>query len=224
MNIKTTPTTQILDSLNWRYATKKFDTTKKLDENQLNFVKETLRLAPSSYGIQAWKFVDIQTPEIRQQIKEVGWNQNQFTEASHLIALCTYAYPKSRAEEIVNTYVQELILQRGVTTESLDGYKNMMINAIKNGNTTGDPELSAPWLDNQVYLALGQAMTSCAIAGIDTCAMEGFDIAKVNQILDLDKHGLKIKCFLAVGFRSPEDKYAETKKVRNHIDKVFLVV
>jgi nitroreductase / dihydropteridine reductase len=224
MNILTTPSTQILDSLNWRYATKSFDTNKKLSDEQLSFVKETLRLAPSSYGIQAWKFVEIKTPEIRQKLKEAGWNQSQFTESSSLFALCTYVDPVSNAEEIVNTYVEELISQRGVTAESLDGYKNMMINAMKNGNTMNDPAHSQHWLDNQMYIALGQAMTACAIAGIDTCPMEGFDVAKANEILDVEKLGLKVNCFLAVGFRNADDKYATTKKVRNSVDKVFLEV
>jgi nitroreductase / dihydropteridine reductase len=224
MNILTTPTTQILDSLNWRYATKSFDVTKKLSDEQLSFVKETLRLAPSSYGIQAWKFVEIKTPEIRQKLQEAGWNQSQFTESSSLFALCTYIDPVAKAEEVVNTYVDELVAQRGVTAESLEGYKNMMVNAMKNGNTSGDPTHSQPWLDNQVYIALGQAMTACAIAAIDTCAMEGFDITKANEILDLKKLGLKVNCFLAVGFRNADDKYATTKKVRNAIDKVFLEV
>jgi nitroreductase len=222
MNILTTPTTQILESLNWRYATKSFDATKKLSDEQLSFVKESMRLAPSSYGIQAWKFIEIKTPQIRQAIKEIGWNQNQFTDSSSLFAFCTYTDPASKADEIVNVYVDELIAQRGVTAESLDGYKNMMINAVKNGNTTGDPAYSVSWLDNQVYIALGQTMTACAVAGIDTCAMEGFDIQKANEILGLDKLGMTVKSFLAVGFRSDEDKYATTKKVRNAVDKVFI--
>jgi nitroreductase / dihydropteridine reductase len=222
MNNITAPTTQILDSLNWRYATKSFDTTKKLTDEQVDFVKESMRLAPSSYGIQAWKFIEIKTPEIRQKIKEAGWGQSQYSEASNLFAFCSYADPASKADEIVNTYISETIQQRGVTIESLEGYKNMMLNAMKNGNTTGDPKLTKFWLDNQLYLALGQTMTTCALAGIDTCAMEGFDIIKVNEILGLKEHGLQVKCFLAVGSRNLEDKYATSKKVRNPIDKVFI--
>jgi nitroreductase len=222
MNIPSTPTTTIIDSLNWRYAVKAFDVSKKLTENQLNFVKESMRLAPSSYGIQAWKFIEIKTPELRQKIKEIGWNQSQFTDASSLFAFCTYVEPVAKAEELVNDYVDEITEQRGVTAESLEGYKGMMINAMKNGNTSGDPSFSPYWLQNQLYIALGQAMTACALAGIDTCPMEGFDVAKANEILGLDKLGLKVNCFLTVGFRSEEDKYATTKKVRNSIDKVFI--
>jgi nitroreductase / dihydropteridine reductase len=224
MNIITTPTNQILDSLNWRYATKSFDTTKKLTPEQVEFVKESMRLSPSSYGIQAWKLVEIKTPEIRQQIREIGWNQGQFTEASNLFAFCTFTDPVSQADSIVDTFVQELIAQRGVTAESLDGYKNMMVNAVKNGNTSGNPSYTPQWLDQQMYLALGQTMTACSMAGIDTCAMEGFDITKANEILGLDKLGLQVKSFLAVGFRSVEDKYADTKKVRNTLDKMFFEV
>jgi nitroreductase / dihydropteridine reductase len=220
MNILALPTTQILDSLNWRYATKSFDTSKKLTGDQVEFIKEAMRLSPSSYGIQAWKLIEIKSPQLREEIKAEGWNQSQFTEASNLFAFCTYTDPVSRADELVETFVNEVIQQRQVTPESVVGYKNMMVNAMKNGNTTGDPTNTKNWLDNQLYLALGQTMTACALAGIDTCAMEGFDISKVNNILGVDKLGLQVKSFLAVGYRSPEDKYASTKKVRNPIDKM----
>jgi nitroreductase / dihydropteridine reductase len=222
MNIIPTPTDQILNSLNWRYATKAFDTDKKLTTEQVDFVKESMRLAPSSYGLQVWKFIEVKSPELRQQIREAGWNQGQYTDASNLFAFCSYIDPASKAEELVNSYVDQLISQRGVTAESLEGYKGMMMNSMKNGNTSGDPAKTGPWLDNQLYIALGQAMTSCALAGIDTCAMEGFDISKVSKILGLEKLGLQAKAFLAVGFRSDEDKYSAVKKVRNPIDKVFI--
>jgi nitroreductase / dihydropteridine reductase len=219
MNITTN---QTIEALNWRYAVKSFNTDKKLTNEQINFVKESMRLAPSSYGIQAWKFIEIKTPELRQKIKEIGWNQDQYTDASNLFAFCTYTSPVEKAEELVDTYVQEVANQRSVSLESLEGYKNMMVNAIKNGNTSGDPAFSPYWLQNQLYIALGQSMTACALVSIDTCPMEGFDITKVNEVLGTDKMGLKVNCFLAVGFRSQEDKYATTKKVRNTEDKIFL--
>jgi nitroreductase / dihydropteridine reductase len=222
MNTPSNTTTQILESLNWRYATKSFDTTKKLTQDQVSFVKEAMRLSPSSYGIQAWKFVEIKTPETRQKIKEIGWNQGQYTEASNLFAFCTYTDPVTKGDDLVNTYVEEISKQRDVSVESLEGYKAMMVNAMKNGNTSGDPTYSQYWLDDQLYIALGQTMTACALAGIDTCAMEGFDITKANEVLDLTKDGLRVKCFLAVGHRNPQDKYSTTKKVRNPIGKVFL--
>jgi nitroreductase / dihydropteridine reductase len=216
------PSNQILEALNWRYAVKSFDTTKKLSQEQLDFVKETVRLSPSSYGIQAWKFVEVTTPEIREAIKEAGWGQGQYTDSSSLFAFCTYIDPVGKAEEIVSEFVDQIAIQRDVTRESLEGYQGMMTNAMKNGNTSGDPAYSQYWLDNQLYLALGQTMTACAVAGIDTCAMEGFDIIKANEILDLTKEGLRVKCFLAVGFRSDDDKYATIKKVRNPAVSLFL--
>jgi nitroreductase / dihydropteridine reductase len=215
-------TSQILQSLNWRYAVKSFDTNKKLTNDQLDFVKEAMRLSPSSYGIQAWKFVEIKSPKTRDSIQAIGWNQGQFTEASSLFAFCTYIDPIVKADKIVEEYIDQIVVQRGVTKESLKGYQDMMINAVKNGNTSGNPEYSEYWLDDQLYLALGQTMTACAIAGIDTCAMEGFDTTKANEILDLGKDGLRVKAFLAVGFRSDDDKYATIKKVRNPIDSLFI--
>lgn len=217
----TTPT-QIIESLNWRYATKIFDPSKKLSSEQLNMVKESMRLAPSSYGIQAWKFIEITTPSIREQLKVIGWNQSQFTDASNLFAICTYIDPKPKAEELVQNYVDEIIKVREVDPESLEGYKGMMINAMNNGNTSGDPEYTPYWLDNQAYIVVGQVLTSCAAVGIDAIAIEGFDIAKANEILALDELGLCVKCFVAVGFRSEDDKYASAKKVRFTQEDLFV--
>jgi nitroreductase / dihydropteridine reductase len=224
MNISPTQISTILESLNWRYAVKTFNKSKKLTDQQVAFIKESMHLAPSSYGIQAWKFIEIKTPELRQAIKEIGWDQGQYTDASNLFAFCSYVEPVIKAEEIVNLYVNELVEQRGAEVESLEGYKSMMVNAMKNGNTSGDPEYSVYWLQNQLYLALGQTMTACAIAGIDTCPMEGFDIIKANEILGLDKLGLRVNCFLAVGYRDVEDKYANIKKVRNSEESIFLTL
>jgi nitroreductase / dihydropteridine reductase len=217
-----TPTSQILEYLNWRYATKSFDSTQKLTQEQIDFVKESMRLAPSSYGIQAWKFVEIKTPAVREQLKTIGWGQGQYTDATSLFAFCSYIDPIAKSEELVQIYLDQIVAQRGVTLESLDGYKNMMIKAMQNGNTSGDPAYSPYWLENQLYLALGQTMTACAVAGIDTCALEGSDMVKANEILDLAKEGIQVKCFLAVGHRAESDKYATLKKVRNPTEQVFL--
>jgi nitroreductase len=217
----TTPT-QIIESLEWRYATKVFDPSRKLTSEQLNLVKESMRLTPSSYGIQAWKFIEIKTPELRQKLKEIGWNQAQFTDSSSIFAICTYINPNSKSEELVQDYVDEIVKIRGVEAESLDGYKGMMVNAVNNGNTTGNPEYTPYWLDNQAYIVVGQVLTACALAGIDAIAMEGFEINKANEILGLEELGLRVKCFVAVGFRSDDDKYATTKKVRFTQEDLFI--
>lgn len=215
---------QIIQGLNWRYATKEFDTSKKLNKEELDFVKETMRLAPSSYGIQAWKFVEIKDPEIRAKLVGLGWGQKQYTEASNLFAFCTYLNPNSKSQELVQKYIDDIAKERGVSKESLNDYKDMMVNAVNNGNTTGDPEYTPFWLDNQLYLALGQTIAACAIAGIDTCPMEGFEIAKTNELLGLQKMGLQVKCFLAVGFRNPQDKYANMEKVRFDTEELFIEI
>jgi nitroreductase len=215
---------QIIESLNWRYATKSFDPTQKLTQEQLDFVEESMRLAPSSYGLQAWKFVDVTTPEIREKLKAAGWGQGQYTEASHLFAFCTYNNPIAIKDQLVGEYIADTVDTRNIAVDSLDGYKNIMLGAVEHGNTSGNPEYTPYWLDNQLYLAIGQTMTACAMAGIDTCPMEGFDIAKADEILELDKDGLRVKCFLAVGFRAEGDKYepSTTKKVRFSKEHLFI--
>lgn len=168
------------------------------------------------------EIVEIKTPEIREQLKAIGWNQDQFTDSSSLFAICTFIDPNSKSEELVQNYVDEIVKVREVEAESLEGYKGMMVNAMNNGNTTGDPQYTPFWLDNQAYIVIGQVLTACAIAGIDAIAMEGFDIAKANDILGLSVLGLRIKCFVAVGFRLEDDKYAATKKVRFTQEDLFI--
>jgi nitroreductase len=209
-------------ALHTRYAVKQFDTTAILTQIEIEVIEESLRLAPSSYGLQAWRFVRVNNPETRAALKTISWNQSQITDSSVLYALCTFSNPIEQREEIVDDYINDVAQTRGVEIETLAGYKNMMLGAIMNGNTTGNPETTPAWLDRQLYIALGFAMTNAANIGVDTCALEGFDPEKANEILNLKELGLGVKCFLAVGKRRAEDNAATAKKVRYNVEKVFI--
>ena len=206
---------ELLQALNWRYATKTFDATKKVPEETFTNLMEAARLAPSSYGLELWKFVVVDNAELRTKIREVAWNQGQVTDASHLVVLCRQA---TATAEDVEKFVKYTAEVRAMDASALDGYKQMMLGAI--GGM--DEEKKAAWMSKQVYLALGFLVAAAAEAGVDTCPMEGFDPVKVDEILGLEARGLKSVVLCPVGYRSAEDKYADAKKVRKPAGEVIV--
>jgi nitroreductase len=197
----------IIEKLNWRYATKVFDPAKKVSEKDFDILLETLRLAPSSFGLQSWKFVVVKNPELREKLVAASWKQSQVKDASHLIVLCA---PISFDDSNVQAFVDDIVKTRAVTPESVEGYKKVMTDFLKRMNE----EQKAQWMKNQIYIALGSLMTVAATMNIDTCPMEGFVPAQYDEILGLTKLGLKSIVVCPVGYRSENDKYATTKKVR----------
>jgi len=199
--------TDIIKALNWRYATKKFDTEKKVSEADLKELLEALRLSPSSYGLQLWKFIVITNPELRKNLREHAWNQPQITDASHLIVLATRT---DVDEKYVKQYVAEIAKQRSVPIESLKGYQDMMIGDVKNRSK----EAVVEWSKHQTYIALGFLLETAALKRIDACPMEGFDKAKFDEILNLKAENLAATVLCAVGYRAADDGYAQNAKVR----------
>jgi len=197
--------TDIIKALNWRYATKKFDPAKKVSEADLNELLEALRLAPSSYGLQPWKFIVITNPELRKKLREHAWNQPQVTDASHLIVL---AARTDLDEKYVKEYVGELARLRNIPVSSLKGYDDMMTGFVKG---TSKEEL-IHWAKKQVYLALGMLLEAAALKRIDACPMEGFDAQKFDEVLELKNLTAAVLC--TIGYRSPDDPAAKLEKVR----------
>lgn len=207
---------QLSDALNWRYATKAFDPSKKVPEDVFDQIMEAARLAPSSFGLELWRFVVVGNAELREKIQASAWNQSQVTEASHLVVLCQQA-------DVTPTDVDALMKRmgdaRGLTDLSaLDGYKQMILGTV-NGL---DEAKKASWMGKQVYLALGFLMAEAAELGIDTCPMEGFDPVQVDKILELDKLGLKSTVLCPIGYRRADDKYASLSKVRRSKEEVLV--
>ena len=209
--------TDIIEALNWRYAVSKFDTAKTLSPDQIGTLLEAVRLSPSSYGLQPWKFIVVTNPDIRAKLQAAGYNQPKISEASHLIV---FAVPKIIDDALVDTYIQSVSAARAVPVESLKGYADMIKGAIA-GKTA---EQRVEWAARQAYLALGVLITSAAILGIDTGPMEGFDANAFDDILGLDALGLETKVIAAVGFRASDDSFAEYKKVRFSKDEVVIEV
>lgn len=203
----------IVSKLKWRYATKKFDATKKLSTEQLNALLEAANLTATSVGLQPIRLVVVENPALRAQILPHAWGQNQVVDASHLLVLCTVL------PETLPTHVEEYIARaaetRGVPVESLDGFKGMITGVISSKSAAEQ----RVWAEKQAYIALGQIMTVAAELEIDSCPMEGFIPAKVDEVLDLGAKGLASVLMLPVGFRAEDDKYAASPKVRLELDQ-----
>lgn len=204
---------KIIDALTWRYATKKFDASKTVSDDDFQELLESLRLSPSSYGIQPWTFLVIADPDVRKKLREHSWDQSQVTDASHLIVLCART---GLSERDIDAYVEEIMKARGVTREQIEAYRQMMLGPVKRMSTG---ELTE-WNQKQVYIALGVLMTAAAVKGIDTCPMEGFDASKYDEILGLTTQGLTATVVCPVGYRSADDDHATMAKVRFPKDKV----
>ena len=205
--------TSIIDALNWRYATKKFDPSKKLSAEQLDVLLEALRLSPSSFGLEPWRFIVVTNPKIRAQLRTVGFNQPQITDASHLIV---FAAAKDIDNALIDRYIQRVANVRGMSLENLRSRSAM----IKEHTNKKTEQKRKEWPTQQVYIALGVLLTTAALEGIDACPMEMFDQQKFDEILGLEKLNVESRVIAAVGFRSPSDDYAHAKKVRFSKDQV----
>jgi len=210
------PTTRndLLAQLKWRYATKLFDPTRKISEEDWKALEEALILSPSAYGLQPWKFLVVQDPAIRKQLRAVSWNQSQVEDCSHLVV---FAARRSLEAQDVDHFLDRIVEVRGVDPASLKGYKDMM-----NGHLVQNPALVPSWSDRQTFIALGNFMTSAAMLGIDTCPIEGLDPAKYDEILGLKGTEFGTLAACPAGYRQEGDKYATLAKVRFPESELFV--
>lgn len=206
--MQTLTNSKLIEALNWRYATKKFDSTKKIDDKTWSTVEDALVLTPSSYGLQPWKFVVVTDKAVMQKLTASSWGQKQVEDCSHLVVI---AVKEKVDADYVNHYVNTIIEQRGVNPLELEGLKKMMMGDIVNGPRS---EVSFEWAARQAYIALGNLLTVSAVLGLDTCPMEGILPAKYDEILGLTGSGFKTVVACPVGYRANDDKYAQVKKIR----------
>jgi nitroreductase len=208
---------KLLGALNYRYAVKKFDAEKKLSETQVETLLESARLTATSYGLQLMKIVVVENPELRQQLVKCSFGQEQVRDASHLLVLC-----RERDLELKHfeTYVNQIAKTRSQDPESLEGFKNMMVNSI----LTKSEDEQVIWLEKQVYIKLGNLLTACAVLGIDSCPMEGFIPEEYDRILGLSERNLASVLALPIGFRSADDKNSKLKKVRRPKDDFLITL
>jgi nitroreductase/dihydropteridine reductase len=205
----------ILENLKWRYATKKFDSTYELSESELNTIKEVIQLSPASFGLQPYKVLIVTNPEIRILLKAASWNQPQITDSS---ALLVFVKNNNIDETEVDLFVENIINTRGVTKEMLEEYEGMMKHAV----SSQTDEQKGIWVEKQIYLAVGNLLTSLSVLGIDSCPMEGFDRGKYDSILGLTETSSVVIC--PIGKRDDSDEYQNYPKVRKSTDDLFEII
>ena len=199
---------ELIQKLSSRYACKSFDSTKKISDSDFNALEEVLRLTPSSFGLQPWKFIIVKDQGLKEKLKPHSWNQEQITSCSHLVCICTRT---DASENDVEKHINNIASVRSASLDSLNEYKNRMIGFLSDPNFK--PK-TADWAAKQGYIALGFLMEACAVLDIDSCPMEGFDAAAYNELLGINGSGYTTSVLCPVGFRSAQDGYQNAKKVR----------
>ncbi len=203
-----------IDKLNFRYATKKFDPSKQLDDDQIEYVKKAIQLSASSYGLQPYEVFIIKDMDLRKKLKAASFNQPQITDASHLIVFCA----KTKIdEEYLNAFIQNISKTRNQPEEELKGMKD----AISGSVLQFDHATQLQWSQKQAYIALGNLLSAVAHYGFDACPMEGFENDKYDDILGLKEKNLRATVLTTIGYRSEEDQLQHAKKVRKPQNELF---
>jgi nitroreductase len=207
---------QLVDALNWRYATKKFDPTKKIPPETWHALEQSLVLSPSSIGLQPWKFFIVTDAALKTQLQAASYRQTQVVDCSHFVV---FTVRREIDAEHVERHIERMIELTGAGAESMAKFRTMTMKNLEKARAAGTLDA---WQEHQVYIALGKFMASAALLGIDTCPMEGIEPAKFDEILGLagSNYGTAVAC--AAGYRSADDKYATMKKVRFKIEDVVV--
>ncbi|MFT4698163.1 MAG: nitroreductase/dihydropteridine reductase [Flavobacteriaceae bacterium] len=210
----TIPST-ILEKLQWRYAVKNFDDSKKLSEEKLTILKESFNLTATSYGLQPLKMLVISNPDALKDIVPMSMNQAQVGNASHILVLCTETKMDATYIKDYFNLVEDI---RNTPRKILDPFQEFLIGSFSEKSSE---EINV-WMQKQAYLALGNLLTVCAIEDIDACPIEGFDPEKYDTYFNLNEKGLTSVLVLAVGYRAKDDIFSEFKKVRRGVEEVII--
>ncbi len=203
-----------LKSLEWRYATKKFDATKKMTDEQLNILLDSIQLTASSYGLQPYEVIVVENKDIRSKLSDAAWKQPQIMDANYVLV---FAANTNVDETYLEKYMQNTADTRGISLEDLLGFSDM----IKNTVLTFPQDVRVEWAKRQAYIALGNLLSTAAVHEIDACPMEGFDPAQFNEILDLPSKNLDATVIATIGFRAEDDQMKDAKKVRKPKNELF---
>ncbi|WP_298396523.1 NAD(P)H-dependent oxidoreductase [Sphingobium sp.] len=202
----------LIDRLNWRYATKKMNPDKAVPEEKIARILEAVRLAPTSSGLQQFEVIVVTNTDIREKIKAIAWNQEQVTDASHLIVFA--AWDNYTADRI-NGMFDLVNDERGFRNEGWEAYRQMLLGTYPQRDAQTNFEHAA----RQAYVGLGIALTAAAFEEVDATPMEGFDPDALDAILDLRARGLRSVAIMPVGYRAEEgDWLVNLKKVRRPIE------
>jgi len=197
---------KLVQQLNWRYATKKFDSAKKISDSLWDALEDSLVLTPSSYGLQPWKFAVVKSSDLKKKLRPHSWDQSQIEDCSHLVVFLS---KEKMLEADIDRYIERIAAVRGVPKTNYEAYRKIMIGDVVQGPRSA---WVSEWAARQVYIALGNLMTAAAVVSVDACPLEGIDPVKYDEILKME--GYKTRCALALGYRAADDAYAKNKKVR----------
>jgi len=204
----------ILEQLNWRYAVKKFDSSKRVSDEDWNVLEQSLILAPSSYGLQPYKFIVVTDENLKRELTPAAYGQTQIADCSHLVVI---AYKKALNDADVEHFVERIVEVRNVSRESLKEYEDTMTGSARKAV---DENYIETWNSRQAYIALGFLLEAAALLGIDATPMEGFNAAQVNEILGLTDYSAVVLC--AVGYRDAENDWlVNLPKVRFPVEELI---
>jgi nitroreductase len=198
----------MIEQLKWRYATKQYDATKKISDSDLTKLIEAANLAPTSYGLQPFRIINVENPDLRAKLREKSYGQSQVTDAS---AIFVFVVENNMTNDMVDTYIDRIASQRSLPVEALSGFGDYMKGAI--GYKSSDDIVS--WNQRQAYISLGFLLAQAAVLNIDSTPMEGFDPAGYAEVLGLQNENAVLVC--ALGYRSSEDQTQHYPKVRKSL-------
>lgn len=207
---------QLIDALNWRYATKKFDPAKKIPDDVWHALEQALVLSPSSIGLQPWKFFVVTDPAVKAQLQSASYRQAQVVDCSHFVAL---AVRRDLDADHVERHIARMAEVTGAAPDSLAKFRTMTLRNLDRARAEGKLDT---WQEHQVFIALGKFLAAAAVLGIDTCPMEGIEPAKYDELLGLAGSNYATSVACAAGYRLPDDKYATMKKVRFRPEDVIV--
>lgn len=204
-----------LKQLEWRYATKKFDSKQKLKDEDLDYIKKAIQLSPSSYGLQMYKVISVEQAVVRKKLRAASYDQPQVTDAANLFVFCRYGHVMP---EHIDQYMSIKAASHSIPIESTSAYSNQIKASLIEKLS---PEQQDIWTAKQVYIALSNALSACAFLQIDAAPMEGFNAEAYDNLLGLTEKGLKSTVILAMGYRSPDDATQHLPKVRRPLEMLF---
>lgn len=204
-----------IQKLNWRYATKNFDSSRKLSDEKLEVLKQTFNLTATSYGLQPVKMIVVSNQEVKNELMPLTYNQPQVRDASHVLILCVESEIDT---DFIIDHFKRVEETRNTSRDILDRFEKNLVEIFSGWSKDEVKQ----WMINQLYLTLGALLTVCAVEKIDSCPMEGFLPEKYDRLLGLDKMGLESVIVLPVGYRNESDFFLSLQKVRRGIEELVV--
>ncbi len=207
----------LIESLKWRYATKRFAAGRTVSAEDLRTLKEAVNLSASSFGLQPYRVVIVSDPAMKQQLRAASYDQAQLTESSHVFV---FAAMKAMPPAHIDTFLDRMAEIRHTPREQLNGFGDYMKGAVAGQSA----EATEQWNKRQAYIGLGTLLAAAAELRLDACPMEGFDAGAYDRLLGLEERGLTATVIAPIGYRADADATRHHAKVRVALGEMFLEV